>query len=70
MCLIVPEIIKIIVKEHGVDELTATKDFYDSKVYALLEDEETGMWHFSPRLLFTMYDEERKTGSFYIPVEG
>lgn len=42
--------------------------FY-SKVYALLEQEETKLWHFSPLTLFNMFDEEQKTGSFELPEE-
>ena len=38
-------------------------------VYALLEQEETKLWHFSPLTLFNMFDEEQKTGRFTLPEE-
>lgn len=68
--VIVPEIVRRITENYTCDEVTATEEFYASKVYALLEQEETKMWHFSPLTLFNMYDEERKTGNFSFPEEG
>ena len=53
-----------------MDEMAASKEFYESKVYALLEQEDTKLWHFSPLTLFNMYDEEKKTGNFEIPEEA
>lgn len=68
--VIVPEIVHRITENYSCDEVTATEKFYASKVYALLEQEETKMWHFSPLTLFNMYDEEQKTGDFSFPEEG
>lgn len=68
--VIVPEIVHRIAESYSCDEVTATEKFYASKVYALLEQEETKMWHFSPLTLFYMYDEEQKTGNFSFPEEG
>lgn len=65
--LIVTPVIQLICDNYHLDEITAAKDFYESEVYALLEKEETKVWHFSPLTLFNMYDEERKNGSFVIP---
>ena len=60
--VIVPEIVHRITENYSCDEVTATEKFYASKVYALLEQEETKMWH--------LYDEEQKTGNFSFPEEG
>ena len=68
--IIVPEIVHRISENYSCDEVAATEEFYASKVYALLEQEETKLWHFSPLTLFNMYDEERNTGSFSFPEEG
>ena len=68
--IIVPEIVHRIAESYSCDEVAATEKFYASKVYALLEQEETKMWHFSPLTLFNMYDEEQKTGNFSFPEEG
>lgn len=54
---------------YEYDELTASNEFYNSKIYALLEEEETKLWHFSPLTLFNLFDEEKKTGNFELPEE-
>lgn len=67
LVLIVPKIIGLIVENHGTDEVLASKKFYESKVYSLLEEEDTKLWHLSPLTLFNMYDEEIKTGEITFP---
>ena len=67
LVLIVPKVVDIIVENYGMDEIVATRCFYESKVYSLLEQEDTKMWHLSPLTLFNMYDEERKTGNITFP---
>lgn len=69
MGLLVPQIVRLITDHGPYDELAASKAFYASQVYALLEQEETKLWHFSPLTLFTMFDEEQKTGRFELPEE-
>ncbi|MBQ8640508.1 MAG: hypothetical protein IJ468_15330 [Lachnospiraceae bacterium] len=67
LVLIVPKVIGLIVENYKLDEVTASSSFYESKVYSLLEQEDTKLWHFSPLTLFNMYDEERKTGNITFP---
>lgn len=69
MILLVPQVVQLICDKYLVDEIQATREFYESQVYALLEQEGTDFWHFSPLTLLIMYDSERKTGSFEIPEE-
>ena len=69
LVLIVPQVVSLIVEMHKIDEVTASKKFYESKVYSLLEEEDTKMWHLSPLTLFHMYDEELLTGSITFPEE-
>ena len=68
--LIVPKIIRLITENYPYDEVRAAQEFYRTEVYALLEQEETKLWHFSPLTLYNMFDEEKRTGSFDIPEEG
>lgn len=68
--LIEPQIVHLIVEKYSCDEISATQEFYNSEVYALLEEEDTKLWHFSPLTLFNMFIEEKETGEFYIPEEG
>ena len=70
LILLVPQIIQLIIENYEIDEVTASREFYESEVYSLLEQEESKLWHFSPLTLFNMYEEERKTGSFVIPEEA
>lgn len=65
--LIVPKVISLIVENDKQNEVTASKLFYESEVYAALEQEKTKLWHLSPMMLFSMYDEERKTGKITFP---
>ena len=67
LILIVPKVISLIVENYNLDEVTAAQAFYESKVYSLLEQEATKLWHFSPLTLFNMYHEERKTGHITFP---
>ena len=67
LVLIVPEVIGLITQNIGLDEMTATRVFYESDVYSLLEQEDTKLWQLSPLTLFNLYDEERKTGTITFP---
>jgi hypothetical protein len=67
LILIVPKVVGLIIENYKCDEVAATREFYSSKVYSLLEQEDTKLWHFSPLTLFNMYDEERKTGTITFP---
>lgn len=58
-----------IAENYSYDEMAAANEFYGSDLYALLEQEDTELWHFSPLTLFNMFDEEKKTDSFEIPEE-
>ena len=65
--LIVPQILQLVVLNYGCHEVEASKQFYGSQVYALLEQEDTKLWQLSPLTLFHMYDEEQKTGTITFP---
>lgn len=69
LTLLVPKVVQLISENYRMDEIAAAREFYESKVYSLLEQEDTKLWHFSPLTLFNMYDEEKKTGNFEIPEE-
>ena len=52
--------VQLICENYPVDEVMASREFYESNVYSLLEQEETRLWHFSQLTLFNMYDEEKR----------
>ena len=70
LVLLVPQVIHLITENYTYDEVTASKEFYESKVYSLLEQEDTKLWHLSALTLFNMFDEEKKTGTFTFPEEA
>lgn len=70
LVLLVPEIIHLIAEYGNYDEVSASKEFYLSKVYSLLEDEDTKLWHLSALTLFHMFDEEKRTGMIIFPEEA
>lgn len=70
LVVLVPQIVLLITENYNYDEITASKEFYDSKVYEFLEKEETKLWHLSPLTLFNMFDEEKKIGEFTFPEEA
>ena len=63
-------VIAEIVKSYGIDEKTAAERFYASRVYEELSDESRKLWHYSPKVLFSMYDEEQRLGSVTYPEEA
>lgn len=67
LVLIVPKVVSLIAENYKLDEVTASKDFYASTLYSLLEKEDTKLWQLSPLTLFNMYDEENKTGEITFP---
>ena len=70
LMLLVPQVIHLITENYPYDEVSATKEFYDSEVYSFLEQEDTKLWHLSALTLFNMFDEEKKTGTFIFPEEA
>ena len=70
LMLLVPQVIHLITENYPYDEVSATKEFYDSEVYSFLEQEDTKLWHLSALTLFHMFDEEKKTGKITFPEEA
>ncbi len=70
LMLLVPQVIHLIVENYSYDEVSASKEFYNSKVYSFLEQENTKLWHLSALTLFNMFDEEKRTGTFTFPEEA
>lgn len=67
LVLLIPQVICLIAENYGINEVMASKIFYESKVYELLEQEDTKLWQLSARMLFTMYAEEQSTGEITFP---
>ncbi|MDE7404340.1 MAG: hypothetical protein K2M81_04465 [Lachnospiraceae bacterium] len=70
LVLLVPQVVQLISENYSCDEITASKEFYVSEVYELLEQEDTKLWHLSALTLFHMFDEEKRTGIISFPEEA
>ena len=67
---IVPQVVDIIVREEHMSDVEAINVFYQSETYALLEKEETKIWHYSTLTIYHIWKTERKTGKIELPEEG
>lgn len=68
--LIIPRLLKIIIKNQKVTEKEALTLLYASEMYRQLEREETKLWHLSVYTLFDLWLEEQKTGKITYPEEA
>ena len=69
-CALMPMVIQTLLEKTGEDTLSLLKNFYNSEVYALLEDENTKMWHYSPLTIYEMFKSEIETGKIAFPEEA
>lgn len=67
LILIVSNLEKKIEEEYQLSTEEASKKLYTSKLYSILEKEDTSLWHYSVETLFRMFDEEVKTGEITFP---
>ena len=65
-----PAVIQLIVENKGFTNIEATKLFYNSDVYAMMENEESKLWHLSPLTLYELFEEELTTGNINYPEEA
>lgn len=70
LVLLVPQVIKEIMDNENQTESEATENFYTSKVYSVLENEKSKLWHLSPKALYELYKQERQTGKIDFPEEA
>ncbi len=68
--LIIPRLVKRIMKTQKLSEKEALTELYESKLYGQLEREETKLWHLSVPTLFELWMEEKKTGNIIYPEEA
>jgi hypothetical protein len=52
---------------YHLSEDDAIAHLYDSKLYALLEQEDTKLWHYSVEKLFDLYQSEVEHGKLDLP---
>jgi hypothetical protein len=70
LALLNPPIIELIMKNRGLTTIEAAKLLYTSALYAMLENEQSKLWHISPLTLYELLEEELATGSINYPEEA
>lgn len=61
------DLVYMITQKQGISEEEAIKKLYCSKLYASLEKEETKVWHYSTQMLYSLLEQEEKTGTLTFP---
>jgi hypothetical protein len=68
--MLIPLVIKEIMKNRNVNEQEAFGLLYSSFLYSKLEIESTKLWHLSQLTLANLLNEELETGSITFPEEA
>ena len=53
------DLVSLIAEKQNISEEEAIKKLYSSKVYELLEDEETKIWQYSTQMLYNLLEQEQ-----------
>ena len=64
-----PSVVQLIMDNRNLTNIEAAKLFYNSALYAMLENEESKLWHLSPLTLYELLAEELATGIINYPEE-
>jgi hypothetical protein len=68
--MLIPLVVKEIVKSRNVSEQEAFEILYSSFLYSKLEIESTKLWHLSQLTLANLLNEELETGNITFPREA
>ena len=69
LAILNPSVVQLIMDDRKLTNIEATKLFYNSALYAMLENEESKLWHLSPLTLYELLNEELETGCINYPEE-
>ena len=65
--LIVAALIQKILEQKKISQDEAFSRLYGSRLYSLLNEEQTKVWHCSVGKLFLLFEEEMATGKIELP---
>ena len=57
----------MIVKKKNISEPDAITKLYNPKLYAALEQEDTKVWQYSTDMLYSLLEQEERTGEIEFP---
>lgn len=61
------DLVGMIARKKNISESDAITRLYDSKLYAILEQEDTKVWQYSTDMLYSLLEQEEKTGKIEFP---
>ena len=61
------DLVAMISEKDGLPYEEAIGRLYSSRLYELLENEETKVWHYSTEALYSLYSQEQKNGVIEFP---
>ena len=65
--IFITDLIKKSIEQKNILQDEAISLLYNSKLYDLLNDEESKVWHYSTDKLFQLFEEELNTGNITLP---
>ena len=61
------DMVRYIMEKEAVTESEATRCFYQSRLYSLLEQEDMKLWQYSTPMLYSLLRQEQETGTIEFP---
>lgn len=61
------DLVGMIAEKENISENAAITKLYNSELYAILEQEDTEVWHYSTHMLYSLLEQEEKTGKIEFP---
>ena len=65
--LICADLVRMIMVKRNITEDDAATMLYSSKLYTILEQEETKMWYYSTDMLYSLFEHEQKNEQLIFP---
>ena len=65
--ILIGGLVNMIIDETGIGEDEAFEKLYNSKLYELIENEDTKVWTYSVPMLFDLFQNEMTTGVLSLP---
>ena len=61
------DLVAVIANRQNISIENAIAKLYASKLYEALENEETKAWQYSTQMLYSLFEQEEKTGTIRFP---
>lgn len=61
------DLVAMIANKQNISTKDAITKLYTSKLYGALENEGTKVWQYSTEMLYSLFEQEEKTGTIQFP---